>query len=214
MDAAFWHQKWQENQIGFHRDTVNAFLIKYVDRLALKPGDRLFLPLCGKTLDIAWLIAKGYRVVGIELHEPAVIALFEDLAVKPVITYFRDFKRYQYEGVCIFVGDLFDLTIQDLDGIHIDAVYDRAAMVALPAEMRSDYAQQIRLISSTAPQLVITYAYDQTTINGPPFSVTNDELKVHYNQHYKMVLLAHCAVEGGMKGRCPATENVWLLQAT
>ena len=80
MDAAFWHQKWEQNQIGFHRNTVNAFLVEHVDALALKAGEQLFLPLCGMTLDIGWLLSKGYCVVGVELHEPAVIALFDAFA--------------------------------------------------------------------------------------------------------------------------------------
>jgi len=212
MDAAFWHQKWQDNQIGFHRETVNIFLVDYIDRLNLKPGDTLFLPLCGKTLDIGWLATQGYQVVGVELHEPAVIALFQDLGVEPVITIVGNLKRYQHLGICIFVGDLFDLTADIMGGIVIDAVYDRAAIVALPSMMRSDYAKQVMSLSGIAPQLLINYEYDQTAMNGPPFSVANIELKDHYHQHYDMVLLHHSAVEGGMKGRCPATENVWLLQ--
>ena len=145
-----------------------------------------------------------------ELHEPAVKALFDDLAVKPEITLCHQLKSYHYDRVCIFVGDLFDLTAEDLG--HIDAVYDRAAIVALPETVRVRYAQHIIMLSDAAPQLLINYEYEQSVMNGPPFSVSNDELKIHYNSHYDMTLLEHCDVEGGLKGRCPATENVWLLQ--
>jgi thiopurine S-methyltransferase len=210
MDAEFWHQKWQNNQIGFHRDVVNPFLVDYIDHLALKAGQRVFLPLCGKTLDIAWLLSKGYQVIGVELHEPAVIELFEGLGVEPHITVVQDSKRYEHAGVTLFVGDLFDLTQQDLG--RVDAVYDRAAIVALPETMRSRYTQHVVMISALASQLLINYEYDQTALNGPPFSVSNDELKTHYSEHYTMTLLHHCDVKGGMKGQCPATENVWLLQ--
>lgn len=210
MDAEFWHQKWQNNQIGFHRHAVNPFLVDYIDHLELKAGQRLFLPLCGKTLDIAWLLSKGYQVVGVELHEPAVVALFEDLDVEPDITAVRDLKRYEHVGVTLFVGDLFDLTQEDIG--HVDAVYDRAAIVALPKTMRSRYTQHIAMVSALASQLLINYEYDQKSLNGPPFSVSNDELKIHYSQYYSMTLLHHCDVEGGMKGQCPATENIWLLQ--
>ena len=210
MDAEFWHQKWQNNQIGFHRDTVNPFLVDYIEHLSLKGGQILFLPLCGKTLDIAWLLSKGYQVVGIELHEPAVIELFEDLGVEPEITFVRNLKHYHHACVSIYVGDLFDLTQEDLGSI--DAVYDRAAIVALPEPIRAQYAQHIVTVSGLASQLLINYEYDQAVVNGPPFSVSNDELKMHYSQHYTMTLLHHCDVDGGMKGQCPAIENVWLLQ--
>jgi thiopurine S-methyltransferase len=210
MDAEFWHQKWQNNQIGFHRHAVNPFLVDYIDHLSLKAGQRLFLPLCGKTLDIAWLLSKGYQVVGVELHEPAVVALFEDLGVEPDITVVGHLKRYEHAGVTLFVGDLFDLTREDIG--RVDAVYDRAAIVALPQSIRAQYAQHIMTSSGVASQLLINYEYDQTAVKGPPFSVSNDELATHYSQHYTMTLLHHSDVDGGMKGQCPATENVWLLQ--
>jgi thiopurine S-methyltransferase len=209
MDAEFWHQKWQRNEIGFHRDKVNPFLVNYLDKLLLTKGDRLFLPLCGKTLDIAWLLSEGYEVVGVELHEPAVITLFDDLGVKPVITRRHNLTIYHHERTCIFVGDIFDLTPDDLG--HIDAIYDRAALVALPDLMRSRYAQHLIMLLGGTPQLLISYDYDQSVVKGPPFAVCNDELKILYNLHYDMTLLHHCDVEGGMKGRCPASENVWLL---
>jgi len=75
MDAAFWHEKWQNKQIGFHLDDVNPLLVTHFDALGLQAGQTVFLPLCGKTLDIAWLLGNGFQVRGVELHEPAIIEL-------------------------------------------------------------------------------------------------------------------------------------------
>ena len=53
MEASYWQQRWEINQIGFHGDEVNPLLVSHIGALGLDKGARLFLPLCGKTLDIA-----------------------------------------------------------------------------------------------------------------------------------------------------------------
>jgi thiopurine S-methyltransferase len=81
VDASFWHDKWQRNQIGFHEPQANPLLLAHFDSLSLRAGSRIFVPLCGKTLDINWLLARGQRVVGAELSEIAVQQLFAGLGV-------------------------------------------------------------------------------------------------------------------------------------
>jgi thiopurine S-methyltransferase len=209
MDASFWHQKWEEKQIGFHRDTVNPLLVTHIKALDLQKGQSVFLPLCGKTHDIAWLLAQGLSVKGIELHEPAVIELFGDLGVAPIVTELGNLKRYSTKSLVIYVGDIFKLTPSILG--EGNAVYDRAAIVALPETMRGDYAAQLMDLSQKSDQLVINYVYDQAIMSGPPFSVSNEELARHYSEYYVMKQLSENKVEGGLKGRCPAVESVWLL---
>ena len=104
MDAEFWHQKWQNNEIGFHQNTVNPFLLRYFETLSLEPGQAIFLPLCGKTLDIGWLLSKSYQVIGIELHEPAVKALFEQLALVPEISRTNKHIKYSYDRLDYICG--------------------------------------------------------------------------------------------------------------
>ena len=210
MDAAFWHQKWQNNQIRFHRDEVNPLLVNHIDALGLQAGQIIFLPLCGKTLDIAWLLTQGFQVKGVELHEPAIIELFEALDIVPEVTELGNLKRYYAEGLTLYVGDFFKLTVSVLG--EVDAVYDRAAIVALPEKMRGNYTRQVMALTQKSDQLLINYVYDQILMSGPPFSVSNEELALHYNAHYVMTLLFSADIEGGLKGRCPATEHVWLLK--
>ncbi|MCL4165876.1 UNVERIFIED_CONTAM: hypothetical protein GTU68_010752 [Idotea baltica] len=210
MDAAFWHQKWENNQTAFHRTAVNALLTDHLAYLALEAGDTVFIPLCGKTLDIDWLLTQGFKVKGIELYEPAVEALFAALALTPEVTELKDLKCYRADDITIYVGDIFRLT-KSILGV-VDAVYDRAAIVALPDTMRQDYTKQVLAITEQASQLLINYVYDQSKLMGPPFSVSNDELKSHYGDTYQMTLLFSADVAGGMKGQCPATEHVWLLK--
>jgi thiopurine S-methyltransferase len=209
MDTNFWHERWAANDIGFHESEANTLLVKYIDTLSLAKGSRVFLPLCGKTLDIVWLLSKGFCVVGSELSKTAVKQLFEELAIEPAIKYLGNIKHYYAQNIDIFVGDIFDLTNDDLS--KVDAIYDRAALVALPLDMRKIYTQHLMNITNNAPQLLINFEYDQSILNGPPFSISSQELKEHYSASYDLSLLESKEVFGGLKGKCKATENVWVL---
>lgn len=209
MDHNFWLNKWQKNELGFHKSEANPLLVRHFQSLSLKQGKRLFLPLCGKTLDIAWLLAQGYRVAGAELAEMAIAQLFSELGVNPTITDLGDVKRYSAENIDIFVGDIFHMSAEMVG--TVDAIYDRAALVALPGDMRDRYTSHLIDITHAAPQLLITFEYDQTVMPGPPFSISAEDVHLHYQSHYEITLLSSPEVLGGLKGQCAATENVWLL---
>ena len=210
MDTNFWQQKWEKNEIAFHKSEANPLLVKHFKALALAQGSRIFLPLCGKTLDIAWLLSNGYRLVGAELSEIAIKELFMELGVEPKISGIDNPYHYSAENIDIFVGDIFNLSSQML-GL-VDAIYDRAALVALPAEMRDRYTAHLTKMTDRAPQLLICYEYDQNLMQGPPFSVSNAEVEQHYKDRYDLTLLASTDVPGGLKG-CAAKETVWLLRS-
>ena len=210
MHHGFWHQRWQDNQIGFHLPEANPFLVKYLTALHLKQGARIFLPLCGKTLDIAWLLAQGFHVAGAELSEIAIEALFVQLQLKPAIKQIGEIKLYSSANIDIFVGDIFKLTPAMLG--NLDAVYDRAALVALPDEMRKQYSAHLMTLTNNPPQLLICFEYDQTVHAGPPFSICAGEVLQHYQAAYDINLLTSETMPDGLKGQYPATEHVWLLK--
>jgi thiopurine S-methyltransferase len=210
MDAGFWQRRWHKNEIAFHEKRANPMLLKHFSTLSLQEGQRVFVPLCGKTLDIAWLLANNFRVVGAELIPLATQQLFAELGVQPTITDAGTLKRYSSEHIDIFVGDIFALDAAALG--HVDAVYDRAALVALPDEMRTRYAAHLMTITHKAPQLLICYEYDQSTQAGPPFSVSAEEVQQHYRAHYTITSLETVDVVGGLKGLSPAKESVWWLE--
>jgi len=209
MEASFWHNRWQTNQTGWHERAVNPLLVEHFPSLNVPPGGRVFVPLCGKSLDLSWLLSRGYAVAGAELSELAVTQLFAELGIEPSISDIGKLRLFHGEKIDIFVGDIFDLSREILG--PVDAVYDRAALVALPETMRPRYTAHLKAITGMAPQLVIGYEYDQTVVAGPPFSVTSDELRRHYSGDYTLKLLARDEVPGGLKGKCPATEHIWRL---
>lgn len=210
MEASFWHQKWKRNDIGFHQQQINPFLLKHFHALSPAPS-RVFVPLCGKSLDIAWLLAQSCSVVGVELSALAIEALFESLNLAPEIRVERGLTRYRASNIDIFVGDFFSLVPEQLG--TIDAVYDRAALVALPADTRKLYVSHLMHITHSAPQLLVSYEYDQSRVDGPPFSVSEDEITQLYGEAYRIHVLERRDVEGGMKGKTPASEACWSLGA-
>ena len=210
METSFWQQKWDRQEIGFHQKAGNPLLEKHVDALKLKPGSRVFVPLCGKSRDIHFLLSRGFAVAGAELSPLAVQQLFAELGVTPQVANAGALERYGAPGLDIFLGDLFDLNAAQLG--PVDAIYDRAALVALPAQMRQRYAGQLLALSGGAAQLLISFEYDQALCAGPPFSVLPDEIRALYGRSHAIERLDAIEVPGGIKFVAPAQESVWLLQ--
>jgi len=209
MEANYWHNKWKANEIGFHEGQVNSLLAAHIGALDLPERARVFLPLCGKTADIGWLLSRGYRVVGAELSRLAIDQLFEDLGVTPQVEECGSLLHYQAGRIDIFVGDVFDLT-QDMLG-PVDVVYDRAALVALPSDLRERYATHLVEITATAPQFLITFDYDQSVMPGPPFSIPQAMVRDLYAESFSITSLASEPVVGKLKGVVDAIEEAWLL---
>ena len=210
MDASFWRQRWEKNEIGFHESQANPLLVAHFHELSIANGRRVFVPLCGKTLDISWLLARGYRVAGAELSQLAIEQLFIELGMQPDIERVGSIERWSANNLDILVGDIFAVSRSMLG--PVDAVYDRAALVALPEAMRQRYTAHLMEITGQAPQLLISYEYDQSLKEGPPFSVSNEEVRRQYAATYELTLIASTEVPGGLKGSVSAKENVWLLK--
>ena len=218
MDATFWQNRWAKKKIGFHEPVANPKLIKYFDTLQLASGSRIFVPLCGMTYDIAWLAEQGLDVVGAELVESAVAGLFDSLNVVPTITQHRSLILYhaEYAGraIDIGVGDIFNLTANDIG--QVDAIYDRAALVALPDTLpdylRSRYAQQLMDLTNGARQLLVTFDFDQEQRPGPPFAITVEQLQTYYGEHYELESLENVYLEAVLRDGTPGRSLVWLLK--
>ena len=209
MDANFWHQRWGKNEIGWHETKVNPLLVQHFNELGLEKGSRIFIPLCGRTLDISWLHAQGYRIAGAELSKVAIEQVFTELGVQPNVSARGEGEQWSANHIDIFVGDIFALSAETLG--HVDGIYDRAALVAFPEDMRNRYVRHLIEITEKAPQLLICYEYDQRCIEGPPFSIPDQEVKRQYASAYQLKLLSSTEVSGGLKGKCPANEKAWLL---
>lgn len=182
MEPSFWLKKWQDNQIGFHRDHVHPQLEKHFDRLGLEKNQRVFVPLCGKTLDLTWLRSKGLNVDGLEISELAIKSFFEENKI-PFEKTQSGHSIFHGNGIHIHQQDLFKLVSKDLPSI--DFVYDRAALVALAPHQRSDYSQFMAdLLNPGGLYLLIAFSYPQEQYSGPPFSVPGTMVEELYKDNF------------------------------
>ena len=188
MKAQFWLQRWQDGQTGFHLDDVLPLLPKHWSSMALPVGSRVFVPLAGKSKDMLWLASQGYRVLGVELSPLAVRQFFEENKLEPVIHESAAGRHFVAGPIELICGDFFDLGEADLSGCA--AMYDRAALIALPVEMRRRYATHLsRMLPAECRMLLITIDYAQSEMDGPPFSVNADEVQVLYADDWQITML-------------------------
>lgn len=177
MDAEFWKARWREGQIGFHEGRPNGLLVAHAKELG--PPGRVLVPLSGKSEDMAYLASLGHEVVGVELAETAAVDFFREHGLEVEPREHGPFVKRSAGGITILQGDIFDATPEWLG--EFTAFYDRAAIVALPPELRPRYAAHLRaLAGEKTPGLVITFEYPQEKMEGPPFSVPEAELRGYF----------------------------------
>lgn len=175
MDANFWLQRWQDNLTGFHQQEINPRLDAFWPQLQLTPGDQVFVPLCGKSLDMLWL-REQYAVLGVELSPVAIEAFFSENGLKPEHSRQGLFSVCETDRLTLLCGDFFDLQPEQLRRVR--AVYDRASLIALPEDMRVRFVHHLtELLPPAVPMLLVTLDYDQAQMDGPPFSLEEQEVR-------------------------------------
>jgi len=179
VDAQFWHARWRNNEIGFHMPEPHPALSRYAPSMATN-GARVLVPLCGKSPDLGWLHHHGAHVVGYELSPIAVDAVFQEQPLPaPQQRQAGNLTHYHATRIDLYCGDFFDA--EPTQAGPVDWIYDRAALIALPAEMRPTYVDQLRRLAPAAPILLITLAYHPQAINGPPFAVHEAEVRALFS---------------------------------
>ncbi|MFN3014487.1 thiopurine S-methyltransferase [Vibrio coralliilyticus] len=213
-DPEFWHSKWASNQIGFHLEDVNPLLVEYWSETKPSREDKVFVPLCGKTEDLVWLATKHEDVQGVELSKIAVRSFFSEHFYTPtVIPVNGQHELYQFDELSIYTGDIFTAPVQP-----VEIVYDRAALVALPEEMRADYVQRVKsLLKPGGRILLVTLDYPQAEMAGPPFSVTENEVRQLFSEYRISKLYRDDADEHhpkiAKKGLSSFAEEVYLIES-
>ena len=215
MEPSFWHERWSKDEIGFHQPAPNEHLRNHAGELGVSPGQTVLVPLCGKSLDMLWLAERGYRVCGIEISRRAVLDFFRENGLQYDVVPSDEGEWYRSGRIEICCTDFLNLESDALP--QIDAVYDRAALVALPPEMRPPYVKRLdSLIRPGVKTLVVTLQYRQGEMKGPPFSVTGDEVRQLFGPRYEIRQLhsADCLAREPRfreKGLSRLEEHVFLL---
>lgn len=189
MKKEFWLERWERSEIGFHQDEINPYLARFWSEMSHSGGGEVFVPLCGKSLDMVWLRKQGNFVLGVELSAIAVKEFFHEQGMSPERVSGGGFDNYLADGFCLSCGDFFELHKEDM--AQVSAVYDRASLVALPPEMRESYARHLVEILPRGTQiLLVTFDYPQSEMKGPPFAVSVQEVEALYGNYADIRLLA------------------------
>ncbi len=187
MEHSFWLKRWQNKDIGFHREAYHPALRSHWHKLGVEPPASVFVPLCGMSRDMEWLALRGHRVVGVELSELAVDAFMDSQNLTPVLETHGEFTVKSAGPYEIWCGDLFSMPDKRLAAVS--AIYDRASLVALPPPMQSQYAQWLKQMLPDAPALIVSLDYDPSEMDGPPFSLPEDRIRELLDDHYILHVL-------------------------
>ena len=183
MEHEFWHARWAKNEIGFHQGTVNQYLYDHWSEFAGKSTDAVFVPLCGKAHDMWWLHDRGHPVLGVELSDIACKDFFAEANEKASVHPGEPFTTLRHDDLEIWCCDFFQLVPDDLRPVRL--VYDRAALIAMPPEMRREYVEHLTAIMpDEARILLITLDYDGSEMQGPPFNVPDSEVFQLFGEDY------------------------------
>ena len=193
MENNFWHERWATNDIGFHLGKTNPMLLKHWPSLQSKPEDVIFVPLCGKSLDLIWLTNQVKQVIACELSQRAIDEFFSENKITPQISQHARYIKYQYENLTVFCGDFFDLKPADLQSCTL--IYDRASLIAFPLSMRQQYVDQLdQLFPQPHKRLLITLQYDQSLMQGPPFSISIEAVNQLFSARHRCRCVESCSV--------------------
>lgn len=215
MQHEFWLERWQRGETGFHQAQANPWLMKQLPALVLPAGGYVFVPLCGKAHDLRFLADRGFRVTGIELSPLAVESFFREQGLQADVSVMGELTVYTTANLRIFCGDFFRLDAATLG--PVDAIFDRAALVALPPSMRTDYALHLaKLATPGCRNLLVSFDYPQAEMNGPPFSVPQSEIRALFGAHFDIAALGREDILDAEprfrdRGLTRLTETCWLL---
>jgi thiopurine S-methyltransferase len=187
MEISYWQSRWNKNKTGWHMDSVYPPLPEIWSRLAIKPHARVLVPFCGKSLDLRWLTEQGHHVTGVDVSQKA---LHEVMHQNPH-TFSQDsshgFTIYRSDSLELWQGDFIKLPAQGI--ATPDIIYDKASIIAQPREQRKAYAQKVLELCGKKTRILLqTFEYKQEEMNGPPFSVDENEVRELLGQQFTITL--------------------------
>ncbi|WP_110455824.1 thiopurine S-methyltransferase [Shewanella algidipiscicola] len=211
MQPSFWHEKWASKQIGFHLGEVNPLLIEHWPQLNVASGASVFVPMCGKSLDLCYLAEQGLEVVACELNQAAVEQFFTDNELSVEVQSLGEHTRYCTEQITLYQGDLFTLPTHLT--AQCTAFYDRAALIAWPEAMRQQYVKQLaKLVAPQSIGLLITLDYPQAALNGPPFAVSDGWVMTNMSEYFEIERL-RCDDVLAQNPRFVSKQVSWLTES-
>lgn len=188
MEISYWQSRWRNDKIGWHMDVVYPPLRKHWPQLSLKSQARVLVPLCGRSHDMKWLAQQNFQVIGVEVSQKALRDFMNQWDEKFSTNSSHGFTIYKSASIELWQGDFMKIPERKIK--PVDAVYDKAAIVALPKKMRTEYANKLLELCDDHTQILLqTFEYKQNEMNGPPFSVDEEEINQHFGDYFSITLL-------------------------
>ena len=188
MEISYWESRWRNNRTGFHVNGVFPTIVDvWDDHFSDVDLSTVLVPLCGKSHDMLWLKHKeAQKIIGIEAIAQACEEFFEEQDEENVISVEKKpFTLYEKGIFQLWQGDFFKMRKKLIPNPTF--VFDRAALVALPPDMRIKYVQKIDELtagSDSCVKFLHTFEYNQSKMSGPPFAVSEDEVFQLYDKNW------------------------------
>lgn len=193
-----WSDRWKDNRIGWHvADDAHRAMVAHGDALLLRRRDdddkslsasiRVFVPLCGKANDMAFLSRHEQvkEVVGVDGIRQALLEFAQEhptLEIKQVVEEKQvtggAYQVFKGNKITLLKGDFFHLTEQDTGG-KFDAVFDRGSLVAIEPNLRESYVKIIGKVMAPGGKILLA-AVEHDGDGGPPFHVDETEVRRLY----------------------------------
>jgi thiopurine S-methyltransferase len=184
----FWEERWKNGQTGWHNTQVNDNLVNHHQTLFHVKNPTILVPLCGKSLDMAWLAGQGASIIGIDLVQQAIEEYCAEQNLEPEISTTESCVSYAADSQTLIHANVFDVHTKDIG--TVDSIFDRAALVALPLEKREAYALHcLSLLKPGGSILLITYDSPVADDQGPPFPVRKGTVEKLYSSATECVQL-------------------------
>jgi thiopurine S-methyltransferase len=209
LDQRFWEQRWAEGSTAFHRGAVSPALERHA-RTYFPPGSRILVPLCGKSLDLAWLAAQGFDVQGVEFVEQAAREFFAEHEIEP--EHVGD--TWRAPRLAIQCGDFLEVDL----GASFGGIWDRAAMIAIPPADRPAYTRRIRgFLDQGAVLLLEGFDYDSATFSGPPYPLAPRDVRASFSglriEELGQEDVLRTEPKWRERGAVSATSTTWAIRA-
>lgn len=197
----YWCNRWRDNQTGWHLADPHPSLVANLSKIlptttatttngatTTTPKPVVFVPLCGKTVDLVYLRNHNFRALGCELSEQAVTEFFAELGEAPKKTRINEnVEKWEVENIAILLGNIFDIPSLEMAGFpgdQVAAVFDRASLVALPDSIRGQYVEHVKKLTNNSNQILVTFEHTRPT--APPHSISEELVHKYYEDTYKI----------------------------
>lgn len=198
MTENIWEKAWEENNTRWQQGQYNKHLVTYFHQLPIAKSLEVFVPLCGKSKDLLWLLKNGCKVTGVELCEKPIVEFFSESNLDYKIDRTRGYDIYTGENIKIIKADLFYLDTKFYSSF--DFIYDRASLVAIEPAERSSYSNLLtKVLKPGGSILLITFSSDKP-LQGPPYSVSETEVKSLFRKDFEINKLGHEKVDSSLVG--------------